>query len=296
MRPIGHISDAEQARRFTDYLAANGVATDVDREADGRFLVWIVDEEHIEKAKAALDEFAAAPGAARFSGHDGSAERMQRAEQDGQAAYAKRIRTRKSLMDRKTAYSVGPLTFALIVLCGMAAFYTQLGDNLEAKRWLLIEDLDNFGFLKAIREGSVWRLWAPTFLHFGVAHILFNSMWLFSLGSMIEARCGTRTLAALVLVTGALSNLAQRMSGSVNFGGMSGVVYALIGYVWIRGKYDPASGVGLDPQSRVMSLIWLVVCMTGKVGPIANYAHFSGLILGMAWGWIAAWLSQRRPE
>jgi GlpG protein len=296
MRPIGHIPDAEQARRFSDYLAANGMATDVDREADGRFLVWIVEEEHIDRARSALDEFMAAPDAAKFSGHDGSAERMQRSEAEGQAAYARRIRTRKSLVARTTAYSMGPLTFALIVACGMAAFYTHLGQDPEARRWFLIEDLANFGFLKAVREGSIWRLWCPIFLHFGFAHILFNSMWLFSLGSMIEARCGTRTLAGLVFLIGMLSNIAQRAAGSVNFGGMSGVVYGLIGYVWIRGKFDPASGVGLDAQSRMMSLIWLVVCMTGMVGPIANTAHFSGLILGMAWGWASARLSQRRPE
>jgi GlpG protein len=296
MRPIGHISDAGQAHQFSDYLAANGMATDLDREADGRFLVWVVEEEHIAEAKTALAEFVASPGAPKFLGHAGSAERKERVEEESQAAYAKRIRTRKSLMPRMTSRGVGPLTFALVGICVAVAVYSMLGSRRELLEKMFIENPDLPGFLTAVRQGEVWRLWSPIFLHFSLAHIVFNMMWLFNLGSMIEGRLGTRTLALLVFVTGLLSNLAERMSGSIHFGGMSGVVYALIGYVWIRGKYDPASGVGLDPQSRMISLVWLVVCMTGMVGPVANYAHFSGLIVGMAWGWIAASTSRRRPE
>jgi membrane associated rhomboid family serine protease len=37
-----------------------------------------------------------------------------------------------------------------------------------------------------------------------------------------------------------------------------------------------------------MMLIWLVACFTGLLGPIANYAHLAGLLMGMAWGWISS--------
>lgn len=298
MRPIGHIADAEQARRFTDFLAAQGMATDTDREDDGRFLVWIVEEEHLEAAKAQLVEFVGTPEATKFRGHDGSLDRMRQSEAEENAAYARRIRTRKSLMPRMTSYRLGPLTFALISACIAVGVYTGVyalfGMGRDIEQWLLIEAPGKAGFLAAVLSGEVWRLWSPIFLHFGLLHIVFNMMWLFSLGSMIEARCGTWKLAALVVVVGLLSNLAQRLVGSVTFGGMSGVVYALIGYVWIRGRRDPASGVGLDKQSWIMALVWLVVCMTGWIGPIANTAHFSGLVLGLAWGWIDAARGVRR--
>ena len=75
---------------------------------------------------------------------------------------------------------------------------------------------------------------------------------------------------------------------------MSGVVYGLAGYVWMRGKYDRASGVGLDPQSVTILLVWLVVCYTGVVGPVANTAHLVGLIVGMVWGRVSAlWASRK---
>jgi membrane associated rhomboid family serine protease len=39
-------------------------------------------------------------------------------------------------------------------------------------------------------------------------------------------------------------------------------------------------------------LLWLVVCMTGTVGPIANAAHVGGLVMGGLWGLIP-WLRRR---
>ena len=88
----------------------------------------------------------------------------------------------------------------------------------------------------------------------------------------------------------------QVTTAGPNFGGMSGVVYGLIGYAWIRGKLNPASGIGLDQRSLIFSLVWLVACFTGVLGAVANYAHLGGLILGMALGALAAWHAQRNPE
>jgi len=59
----------------------------------------------------------------------------------------------------------------------------------------------------------------------------------------------------------------------------------------MRGKHDPTSGLCLDRTSIQWLLIWLVVCFTGAVGPIANVAHVTGLITGMTWGWVSAYFS-----
>ena len=91
------------------------------------------------------------------------------------------------------------------------------------------------------------------------------------------------------------SNLAQYTvhHEQWNFGGMSGVNYGLIGYVWIRGKLDPGSGLHLDKPSVVMAIGFFFLCFTGWFGPVANTAHAAGLICGMAWGWITAKLAMR---
>jgi GlpG protein len=143
--------------------------------------------------------------------------------------------------------------------------------------------------LPEIRHGQLWRLFTPIFIHFHALHIFFNMLWLRDLGSMIEARQSSLNLVILVLAVAAGSNLAQfYVTHNPAFGGMSGVVYGLLGYVWIRGKLDPASGLYLHKSTVTMMLIWLVLCFTGILGPIANYAHLAGLLLGMGWGWLSS--------
>ena len=69
---------------------------------------------------------------------------------------------------------------------------------------------------------------------------------------------------------------------------MSGVVYGLVGYVWIRGKFDAGSGLYLHSSTVTMMLIWFFVCLVGIMGPIANAAHAAGLVSGMAWGFLSS--------
>lgn len=73
------------------------------------------------------------------------------------------------------------------------------------------------------------------------------------------------------------------------FGGMSGVVYALVGFIWIRHKIAPHPLFAVAPGIIGFMLFWLVFCMTGIVdvfidGSVANAAHLGGLISGMLLG------------
>jgi GlpG protein len=181
----------------------------------------------------------------------------------------------------------------------VVAFYSHLGENRALLDKLFISDPNQTatGFLPDVfQHGEFWRLLSPVFIHFGVLHLVFNMMWLYQLGSMIEARQSPLQLLLLVVVTGIISNLAQYIVAGPQFGGMSGVVYALAGYVWIRGKYDRASGLFLPQQSVTILLVWLAVCFTGMLGPVANFAHLGGLVSGMAIGRILAYLAMRKPE
>jgi GlpG protein len=118
-------------------------------------------------------------------------------------------------------------------------------------------------------------------------------MWLYDLGGMVEARQGRLRLGLIVLVIAVLSNLGQYWMAGPIFGGMSGVVYGLLGYVWMRGKFDPASGLFLHQTTVLMMLIWFFVCLFGWVGRVANTAHAVGLVVGMAWGYLSS-LTYRR--
>ena len=74
---------------------------------------------------------------------------------------------------------------------------------------------------------------------------------------------------------------------------MSGVVYALFGYVWIKSKFDPGDGLFIDQSTAIILLAWFFLCFTMPVGTlsgggVANFAHAGGLISGALWGYISA--------
>jgi len=134
-------------------------------------------------------------------------------------------------------------------------------------------------------EGQYWRLLTPIFLHFGWLHIVFNSLWMWELGGLLERRLGSISLLALVVLSGIVSNTAQYLwTGPSLFGGLSGVVYALLGFCWIYNWLLPHRRLAVPQGIIVFMLVWLVLCMvvpTGWLGfGIANAAHLGGLVFG----------------
>ena len=101
---------------------------------------------------------------------------------------------------------------------------------------------------------------------------------------MIEMRKGALLTAMLVLVSGIVANVVQNYWNGPFFGGMSGVVYALFGYCWMKGHYEPQEGIGMSQQTVTIMLVWLFACMTGFLGPVANAAHVTGLLVGVVFG------------
>ena len=186
--------------------------------------------------------------------------------------------------------SVGPFTALILLVTVAVAIWTSLNlaDNSAIRMGPFLISEFIRPTLPEILEGQVWRLITPVFLHYGFLHLGFNLMAFIFLGQMIEKRSGTFWLIALFLISGVFSNLAQYFVSGPGFGGLSGVDYALFGYVWMKSKYDPFSGFFISDQTVVFALVWLVVCFTGMMGPIANIAHLGGLLVGVVWGFMSA--------
>jgi GlpG protein len=116
--------------------------------------------------------------------------------------------------------------------------------------------------------------------------------WLLDLGTAIERRFSSRYVLLLVLVIASLSNLAEYVFNTPSFGGMSGVVFGLFGFIWMRGKFDPNAGIFMPRQTVILLMIWFVICLSGFL-PIANYAHAGGLFVGGLWGYVSALMANR---
>lgn len=189
-----------------------------------------------------------------------------------------------------------PVTLALLALSAVGALIgmQMLGGSLVPYLTFQPLNLTNTGpefgnWGEAMARGELWRLLTPAFLHFSFFHILFNGLWTWELGRRLETVLGVRHYLLFFVGTAVAANLMQFVGGPSVFGGMSGVVYALVGFIWMRQKFSPHPVLAVPPGIIGFMLVWLVICFTGVVdrfigGSVANGAHLGGLLAGMAWG------------
>jgi GlpG protein len=189
----------------------------------------------------------------------------------------------------------GRVTLILIAACVAVFLWSSLGQNAQRLLPLFIS-LSPYSSPEAfseIRAGQIWRLFTPIFIHFSVTHLVFNMLGMQSLGSAVESQNGRRFYLVLIAFLALASNLAQYIAAGPAFGGMSGVLYGLFGYIWLRSVCDPASGFYMPRQTIVIALVWFVACFTGVLGPIADVAHTAGLIVGAIWGVVSGRMAVR---
>lgn len=140
-----------------------------------------------------------------------------------------------------------PITIFLITVCVVVALLSQLGSKTQPVAWLYFSDQpqkellhtlqdtldaieqaggeDTTEYRQAINEyeqatrpitkpfdqiigGQVWRLVTPAFLHFGAVHLIFNMMWLWTLGSMLETYLRKVKFVLLFVAIAVISNIA----------------------------------------------------------------------------------------
>ncbi len=185
----------------------------------------------------------------------------------------------------------GWMTKTLVGISVLVSILTMSGTN-EYTLWFAFN-------WNLIMQGEVHRLITPIFLHFMIGafpiHLLFNMMWLWDQGGSLEKARSAWYLLVIVLITGLLSNFGQfyisylmNDPNAQNFGGMSGVVYGLLGFNFIRRRFDPFFPMHVHPGLMQFMLLWLVLGFTGLLGNIANAAHLIGLLSGGLLGYITA--------
>jgi GlpG protein len=315
MRQLGTVPDQETAQRFADYLLTKGIPLSVD-PAPGGWAIWVRNEDHLDEARRQFAEFSTAPDAPIYREASRPAEQL-RAEEQRRAALAK-----KNLVDVGRRWGRGrgrgasgvPVTALLMAASIAVTIFTNFGqeprgEKLRKEDRTLTDQLKIDEYVVTVNGPGPallwihqpWRLITPIFLHFNMMHIVFNMLMLWQLGTPVERAIGSLRYLILVLVIAVPSNFAeyvwdiQKLNEGVRvFGGMSGVVYGLFGYVWMKSRYEPESGFMISPNSVVIIIGWFFLCMTGWVGSIANVVHGAGLAVGIIIGrFPSLWRSMR---
>ncbi len=135
-----------------------------------------------------------------------------------------------------------------------------------------------------------WSLrWlTPALVHFSVEHLAFNLLaWLVYAGR-VERRLGLRFLLGFFILTAIISNGLQWLVTGPNFGGLSGVCFALFGFAWIYGWRHPKQYLQVEKADLVIALVFLGLGFADMLWVnTANYAHLAGLVTGILLGFLS---------
>jgi GlpG protein len=174
----------------------------------------------------------------------------------------------------------GQMTYSLILICTVIYLLSlsNLGDALYNSLFVSRVESD---FLAEIKRGQFWRLVTPALLHMSFLHLLFNLSLFSDLGNLIENHFGRTFYLWFFILSAAVSNLLQYFVNGPMFGGMSGVLYSMFGFIWIYKKLNSDFDFSLPKRDVWMMILWYFFCLTGILGPIANTAHGMGLVVGM---------------
>ncbi|MFL2730614.1 MAG: rhomboid family intramembrane serine protease [Gammaproteobacteria bacterium] len=188
----------------------------------------------------------------------------------------------------------------LIVLACFVSFFSSFGSKLNLiepiffNKFLISFNQIQFYDFKTtfILNNEWWRLISPMLIHFSPTHLIFNCLWIYILGKEIESFDGKLLFLILILTTSASSNYAQyAFSGPAIFGGLSGVVYGLLGFCFVQETFSRINKYSFPPAIYLFMFIWLFIGFTGFLdllgfGKIANFAHLGGLISGIISGYL----------
>lgn len=130
---------------------------------------------------------------------------------------------------------------------------------------------------------------SANFLHGSVLHILFNWMWIRSLGPLVEEELGGARFVLVFVLGGAVGFVVSNFFSGVPTVGASASIFALLAAHVALGRHHGGSLGGAVSQQALM---WAgILLLIGFVMPrVNNFAHIGGF----AGGYAITWLLLRR--
>ena len=282
MHVLVAFSQENAARLLVAHLVSQNIRAEYSRLEDNPenpHAVAVLEPRDIEQAMQLTHTFVSNPNAQQYQSN--AWEVGEQTEQSSSLSL--------NLPSLSSAMST-PLTSFIGLVCIAVFALSWLGGFIWVREWLFIQP-----FAQLSDSHQWWRVLTPNFIHFSAIHIIFNLLWWFVLGSKIERIFGMSTLLLLFVVSSLAANLGQLWVSGPNFGGLSGVVYAVFGFVWWVGWLRPQWGIGLPKPLIGFLLVWLVIGYADVLWvSMANTAHTLGLVSGSLFAWLFVRLHQSR--
>ncbi len=276
--PLVSVSQHNIALLFANYLTSVNIHAKVEQEG-GEYII-LCQTSKLDHAKDIFAEFIADPYQEKY---------QQAAWNSGEIADVNDNSPSLIVSFKQQFFAhAGWVTLTVFALCWLVFIASLFG--ISSTTFKFYSNLSWESFID-----SPMRILGPAFFHYSWLHIVFNTMWWWQLGGSVERILGKGALINLFLVTALFSNLGQFIVTGPNFGGLSGVVYGLVGYVWWYGWLAPEKGLMISKPIIGFLLFWLVLGYV-DVLPVnmANTAHLLGLVSGCLLAAVNILLMKRR--
>jgi len=267
MKILHHFDNLRLAQAFSDYLNNQKIENTVEKNEFG-YQINIKNDAQQAQTESELSQFLSDPTHHKYlaaswqSGHINS--------------HLSTLPTANSNLLNNFKRQAGLFTHSVFILCILIYLLMNIGLFQPMDSVLSFFMQQPFDYLQS------WRFITPAFLHFSMLHIVFNLLWWWQLGGVVELQQGKQRLAILFIFSAAASNTAQFILVGPYFGGLSGVVYGLVGYCWLYGHLNKKSKVRLPNNLFIFLLGWLGLGFIDLLPVhIANYAHLVGLFTGL---------------
>ncbi|MAD75787.1 MAG: rhomboid family intramembrane serine protease GlpG [Rheinheimera sp.] len=257
MHKLAEINNLSAALLFTDYCQSEGLHVVAQPVSNGPTQLYC-DENCAEQVADLLKEFVEDPHHPRYQ-----AAAWQRSQPVAQAGQRRIVVPWQKVLSR-------PITVLMLGIC------------LLVYAWLQLDFRGATNSLQLTVPQQLWRWFTPALLHFSATHLVFNLLWWLLLGSALERQFGSIRLLNFTVLTAVISNAAQFFLVGTNFGGLSGVVYALFGFCWLSQKRYPRPRPLISDALAMFMVVWLLLGFADVLWiSMANWAHLAGLLAGL---------------
>ncbi|WP_019244130.1 MULTISPECIES: rhomboid family intramembrane serine protease [Bacillus] len=132
-----------------------------------------------------------------------------------------------------------------------------------------------------IKEGQLWRLLTPIFLHSSLIHFIFNTFALIIFGPAIEQMIKSFRFFLLYVVSGIAANLITYFIQPLTYAhlGASGAIFGLLGFYLYLALFN-STFLSKQDVHMIKALTFIAFIMTFFQSNTNITAHISGYIIG----------------